>query len=171
MQATAGEFSLSKLSNGEIDMLAVLGQIPLFQGLPEEALDEIIAQTTIFQAYSGQTIIEEGDEARELYLLLQGRVKIQVESITPYVEIGITKLGTGEVLGEMSLLGPQPRSATVVTLEKSELARIPAQPLIEIAEDNSDWGVVLMRNLAQVLSDRLRCMNRRMLNYVRARYY
>lgn len=164
-------FTLTKLDNGEIDIDSALRQVDLFEGLPREALREIASHTKTFYAYSGQTVIEEGDASHEVFIILRGKVKVQVESITPYVEVGITRLDSGQVIGEMAILGDSPRSATVVTLEPSELARIPADTLRMLADRNSDWGIILMRNLAQILGSRLRCMNRRMLNYVRARYY
>lgn len=158
-------------AGGRHDLTAVLRENSLFADIPDSVLRDIVALATPMTAYNGQTLIEEGDDSRDLFILLAGKVKIQIESITPYVEIGITKLGVGEVIGEMALLQNGPRCATVVAVEACELARIPAGSLQELMGRNPHAGVLLMRNLARILADRLRGMNRRMINYVRTRYY
>ena len=168
---SAGLQDIRRAPDGQFDLLNVFRQNSLFAELPDSFLREILASTTIIRAYNGQTLIEEGEESLEVFILLAGKVKIQIESITPYVEIGITKLGSGEVIGEMALLENGPRCATVVTSEASELARIPAAALQKLMERHPETGVVLMRNLARILAERLRGMNRRMMNYVRTRYY
>lgn len=162
---------IRRAPDGQFDLLHVFRLNSLFADLPESFLREILGITTTVRAYNGQTLIEEGDDSREIFLLLSGKVKIQIESITPYVEIGITKLGSGEVIGEMALLQNGPRCATVVASEASELARIPAAGLQKLMERHPEIGVILMRNLARILAERLRGMNRRMINYVRTRYY
>lgn len=156
-------------TEGALTFREQLESIELFRGLPPEALDAIYRVAVPAFAYAGQTVIEEGETARHVYLLLVGRVRIQIESITPFIEVGITKLGAGEVLGEMALLGEEPRSATVVAIEPCEFARIPAAELQRLIDRRPDWGVILLRNLNKIMGRRLRMMNRRMLNYVRTR--
>lgn len=171
MRTLQGGFTISRLENGDLDIASVLPQVRLFAGLPPEALDAIASITTTFHAYRGQTIIEEGDPARELFVVLSGRVRIQIESITPYVEVGITRLGSGEVAGEIALLSEEPRSATAIAMEPCELARIPAGELRTLVNAHPEWGRIVMENLAHVLANRLNSMNRRILNFIRIRNY
>lgn len=153
------------------NILPELHNVELFEGLPDEALAKIAALAVPVYAYPGQTLIEEGEPGREIYLILSGKVKVQIESITPYVEVGITKLTVGDVLGEMALLGDDPRSATVVAIEPTDLAQIRADHLMAMVKTNPLWEAAVMRNLSSVLARRLRWMNRRLVTYVRSRYF
>ena len=153
------------------DIAEELGTNALFLDLPPEAVARIGALGIREACYRGQTIIEEGEEGNDLLLLLSGRVGIQIESISPYVEVGINKLDAGDVIGEMAIIDPAPRSATVVALEACEIFRVPSEPLLDLFASEPAWGMLFMRNLASILSGRLRMMNRRILNLIRARYF
>lgn len=155
----------------EYDVLEeVFKSLPLFGHLPEEAIKSFSDIAFRVHAYRGQTIIEEGEEGGDLYILLEGRVGISLESINPSMEIAINKVGPGEPIGEMSLLEGGPRSATVVSLERCVLARLSGAKMNKIFQQHPEWGMIFMRNLAVILTARLRTMNRRILNMTRARY-
>ncbi len=156
--------------NKPADLKSALKPIRLFADLPDAALVVIAEACVREDCYRGQTIIEEGDAAGDMIILLKGRVGVQVESISPYMEIGINKLEAGEVIGEMSLIDQTPRSATIVALEAGEIVRLSSESLEILFESHPEWGLILMRNLAAVLASRLRMMNRRILNLMRARY-
>ncbi len=149
----------------------VFREIALFQDVPDAALRAIAKIGEGVYAYKGQTLIEEGEENGDLMILLEGRVGICLESINPSVEIAINKLNAGDVIGEMSLLEGGPRSATVVALERCRLVRFPTGKLNTLLEKHPDWALIFMRNLAKILCQRLRTMNRRILNLTRMRYF
>lgn len=154
-----------------IDLMAAFRAIPLFTDLPDEAIGQIIAFSRREDCYRGQTIIEEGDPGDDMVILLSGRVGVQMESINPHMEIAISRLGAGEVIGEMALLDDSPRSATIVALEACAIVRVPSEHLNLVFMEHPEWGMLFMRNLAASLSERLRMMNRRLLNMIRARYF
>lgn len=148
----------------------VFARMDLFKDLPSRAIQHLAAQAVLLRAYSGQVLIEEGDSGADLFILLKGRVRVQVESINPWMEIGLNKLDEGEAFGEMALIEDEPRCATVMAVEVSDFARIPAESLRALLADDPGSGVVLMRNLARILSGRLKQMNRRLLNMTRSNY-
>ncbi|MFK4996460.1 hypothetical protein ACI39X_27335 [Klebsiella pneumoniae] len=65
------------------------------------------------------------------------------------------------MLGEMSLVDSQPRSATVVTRHATSVAVLNAEVLRGMMDDNAEVKAVIMANLSRVLSRRLRTMNDR----------
>jgi CRP/FNR family cyclic AMP-dependent transcriptional regulator len=97
----------------------LLEQVSLFAGLaPEER--ETIERHAVSKHYRKNTvIIEKGDDANSLYLVLRGRVKVYVADADGK-EIVLNEQGAGQHLGELALLGDTQRTASVVTLEDSD---------------------------------------------------
>ncbi|CAN5269085.1 hypothetical protein BH09SUM1_BH09SUM1_04980 [soil metagenome] len=158
-------------TSDEIDLLALFRKSPLLVGLPDEVLIKLASKSETHVSYAGQTIMEEGEEGAEVYLVVSGSVRIQLECITPFVEVGINKVEQGEVIGEMSLVDDSPRSATVIAIGPCQLVRIPLGELRAIADADPKLGMILMTNTGRILAERLKMMNRRLMNYVRARSY
>lgn len=161
---------MPRVESNTAEVAAVLAPFPVFAGLPAGAIHALASMAELQPVYRGQTIIEEGEPGDELLVLVRGRAGVHVESISPYVEIGINKLDPGDLIGEMSLLENVPRAATVVALEPGEVARLRAHDLEALFQDHPEWGLAFMRNVASILSARLRAQNRRVLNLMRQRY-
>ncbi len=160
--------SVSRTGGSSEDLLKRLKKTLLFKDVADKALLEIIAETEVFTTYTGQTLMEEGDEAGDLFLVLSGRVSLLVQSINPPMEVPLTKLGPGEVIGEMALFKGQRRYATIVAQEQCRLVRIPGTFLREFAETKTETGLLLMRNCAELIGLRLRTTNQRLVNVIRS---
>lgn len=70
----------------------------------------------------GETIIKEGDDQAQAYLIQSGRVGVYTEKLGSKIELAI--LGVGEIVGEMALITDEVRSASVEALEDSTLIMI-----------------------------------------------
>ena len=66
---------------------------------------------------AGETILAEGETGSSAYLLVSGTVEVIIGAGAKAKRVAT--LGAGEVFGEMSLLEPGPRSATVRTITRS----------------------------------------------------
>ncbi len=97
----------------------LLADIELFAGMTPTQLDWIAqrAHRRVFEAGRNVMTIEQPGEA--VYIILHGTVKIHIEQGERDVILSI--LGTGDLLGEMSLIDSVGRSASAVTLESSLL--------------------------------------------------
>ncbi len=74
--------------------------------------------------YDAETvIIRQGERDDTVYVVLSGRVRVSYSN--EEAEVSIADLGPGEVFGEMAVLETQPRSANVVTLERTNCLRVP----------------------------------------------
>ena len=71
---------------------------------------------------AGEVVIREGDPGEALYVIQEGRVKVEKRAGDKTVTL--TELGPGTAFGEMSLLEPSPTSATVTAMENGELWHI-----------------------------------------------
>jgi CRP/FNR family transcriptional regulator, cyclic AMP receptor protein len=96
---------------------------PLLDGIPEEPRRRVLAAGRLRRFARGEVIFHEADPGDSLHLLAKGRVAIRVT--TPVGEVAtLAVLGPGDFFGELALLGPGSRTATVVALEKVETVSI-----------------------------------------------
>lgn len=118
--------------------LSGLRGVALLQGLGDEVLAEV-ARTSRFQLVRArQTVIARADADRDCCLVLSGRLR--VVALSPGGrELSFRDAVAGETIGEMAALDGAPRSATVVALQESLLARIGAAALSELMRRH--WSI------------------------------
>jgi CRP/FNR family transcriptional regulator, cyclic AMP receptor protein len=107
-------------------------------------------QNVAFKA--GDVIIREGDEGDTAFFIVSGAVDVAVGRTNPKI---VGRLQTGEVFGEMSLIEPGPRSATVTACCDTECLAASYQDFISAIEENPERAVGFMKTLVR----RLRKMN------------
>ena len=101
----------------------------------------------------GETIFEEGDAIDLAYLIWSGRVDLLKRSSNGSYRIAT--LGKDDVLGEMGVIGDQPRSATARVVEATVCSAISKQEFVDLILTRPEEALDLLR----VLFDRLRTMN------------
>ena len=100
-------------------------------------------QKVVFAA--GETILTEGEMGRTAYLLVSGKVEVIVG--TGGKAKSVATLRAGEVFGEMSLLEPGPRSATVKALDRTECLVTSYDDFMVAIQEEPQKAVQLMRTL------------------------
>lgn len=108
-------------------------------------------QAVAFKA--GETIIAEGDDGDTAFFIISGDVEVIVGRGDSARSVGT--LQTGEVFGEMCLIEPGPRSATVRALNATECLATSYAEFISAIEDSPERAVAFMKTLVR----RLRLMN------------
>lgn len=130
---------------------------PLFSALSLHEL-ETISHAIKERAYAtGDMIIEQDTASDGAYFIVEGMVKVFRES-REGEEINLTVLGPGEVLGELSLIDDEPRSAYVCTLKPTTIFILRREDFIKILEKHPETAVNLLKTLAK----RVRTTNQRM---------
>ena len=99
---------------------------------------------------AGSVIFREGDEARELFVIKSGQVRIQIGNRT------ITELGPDSIFGEMALIDNEPRSATPIAATDVELVAVSEKQFLFLVSQTPYFALKVMRVLAQ----RLRATNK-----------
>jgi CRP/FNR family transcriptional regulator, cyclic AMP receptor protein len=99
---------------------------------------------------AGSVIFREGDEARELFVVKSGRVRIQIGNRT------ISELGPDNIFGEMALIDSEPRSATATAITDVELVPVSEKQFLFLVSQTPFFALKVMRVLAQ----RLRVTNK-----------
>lgn len=118
-----------------------------------------IAQERTFSA--GQEIIRQGDEGDGVYVVKSGLVEISVD-IAENTRRIFTKLGPGELFGEMAVLELKPRSATATAADDSVAYFIPRDQMLAMVERSPALALDLLR----IISQRLRDFNQRYIQEV-----
>ncbi|WP_421724632.1 cyclic nucleotide-binding domain-containing protein [Bauldia sp.] len=128
-----------------IERVAALHRVPIFAELYEHTLAEIaqIVEEVTFEP--GEEIIREGAMEDWMFVLVDGRVQIDIGG----VEISI--LEPGAAFGELAILDPAPRAATVTALESSLLFRIGHQPFRDVMHEQPEVMAALLVMLTRML--------------------
>jgi CRP/FNR family cyclic AMP-dependent transcriptional regulator len=100
------------------EILLNLKKIPLLSRLPDEALNALAAKAKSVKFPKQAIIMTEGDETSSLYIILSGKVRV-FSSDEKSKEVTLLIQESGSYFGELALLGDEPRSASVETLEKT----------------------------------------------------
>lgn len=124
-----------------IDLLASLG--------PAERA-ALAARCTWRRHAPGERILQRGDEGREVLFLVEGRVRV-IDPMPGDREIAFAVVGAGAVLGELSALDGEPRSAAVDAADACLVATLDAGAFNELLLDRGTVAVALLRCLARLI--------------------
>lgn len=105
---------------------------------------------------AGDTILSEGDDGRSAFLIVNGSVEVTVGKGSDAKTVGTFK--DGEVFGEMSLIEPGPRTATVKAATDTECIETSYEEFAARIHENPDAAMEFMKTLVR----RLRHMNEMM---------
>jgi CRP-like cAMP-binding protein len=135
----------------------ILNQVELFEGLDSHELDQVIQVCAERRYFDGEVIAEQNTTGNELYIIQEGFVEVIVGSKEGIPSKVIVNLGTGQSVGEMSLVDQGPRSATVRAISNPTVVQVITQQDFEtLCDENCHIGYIVMRNIAADLSFRLR---------------
>jgi CRP/FNR family cyclic AMP-dependent transcriptional regulator len=119
---------------------------PITTDTLDEGLLRVIAQKGGVKLYPAQTVlINEGDAADSLFIILGGRVKVYSTNAEGR-EVVITTHGAGEYVGEMSLDGGM-RSASVITMEPTTCSVVSGANLRDFVAAHPDFALHLIHKL------------------------
>ena len=136
---------------------ASLASIAIFRDLPPGDLESLAQRCTWRRFDSDQQIVGHLDETRDVYFIVQGKVRVIVYSFAGK-EVTFRDIPAGELFGELSALDGQPRSANVVALEPSLTAALSNEAFNEIVETHPEVAKALLMRLTQQvrgLTDRI----------------
>ncbi len=131
----------------------------LFSELEDEALEKIIPLCREECYGQGALIFSKGDEANTLYILQDGKVDLEYE-ICPQPDAcqdtRITIDQPGDVIGWSALVKPRRLTASAHCVSDVQLIAIDGKAINELMEKDAHIGFVVMKELAGIVSQRLR---------------
>ena len=124
------------------DKIAWLGQVPLFAGCSPEVVARL-ADASGEQVFgAGQVIVKQGQVGNGLYIVLAGEVRIVAG------DDELTRLGPGEIIGELSVIDQQPRTASAIATSETRCLALASWDLIAMLEQDPGLAMNLLRELA-----------------------
>jgi len=148
-----------------MNKIDALRRSELCNGLNDHELEML---STIFhskQANQNEIILKEGEPSNDLYLIARGRVKVvMTSSANPGNMEKIVTLKDNEIYGEFALLDGSTRSASVITEEDSFFLYTDYLDFHRFMAENEHIGFIVMKNLAKILTAKLRKTNFEMRN-------
>jgi CRP-like cAMP-binding protein len=129
-----------------IERVLLLKSAGVFSEVPEEDLLELAAAVEEIEVRMGERIFGKGELGSSLYIVVDGKVRVHDG------DHELRVLGCREIFGELAVLDPQPRSASVTAVEDTLLFRLDERVLYEMMAENQ----ALARGIIQMLCRRLR---------------
>lgn len=122
----------------------------LFSALDDDAARALRASMVEQRLTRGQVLFSEGEPGDKLYVIESGKVKLG-QTAADGRESLIAVLGAGEMLGELSLFDPGPRTATAVAVTSTKVLAMGHEALLPWLVGRPDLAVSLLAALARRL--------------------
>jgi hypothetical protein len=133
-----------------VEKVLILRAVHMFRLTPDYVLAELSGILKELDLEAGVTLIKEGDIGDCMFVIVHGAVKVQRGADV------VASLGPRDIVGEMSMLDPEPRSASVVTTAPTRVLRIDRGDFYDLMADR----IEIAQGVLSVLCERLRSVSR-----------
>lgn len=124
--------------------------IHFFADLDPATRRKLEAQCRWRRVETGQRIIDFGSESRDVFFVAEGAVSVVNFSVTGR-EIAFATVEAGDSFGELAAIDGQPRSASVVALQDSLVATMPAGAFLEVLQEKVEVTFKVLKRLSQMV--------------------
>jgi HEAT repeat protein len=129
-----------------IEKVITLKAVEMFARTPEDVLADVAALAEEVRFKAGETIFNKGEAGESLYVIVTGEVKVHDG------DLDLKHLKDKSVFGELAVLDPEPRSASITAITDSHLLRLDREAFLELMAGNME----VVRGVLAVLCDRIR---------------
>lgn len=127
-----------------------LKSVPIFTDLDDQTLEKMLSHARTLTFKKNTILMSEGETGECMYLIQSGSVKIYVSDDNGN-ELILFVEGPGSYIGEISLLDDAPRTASAVTLEKTQVLAVSKGAFIDCIKLNPDIAFHIIRALTKRL--------------------
>jgi len=128
---------------GTVERVAALHRVDLFAGVPGRVLAAVANAAEEVRASPGTVLIEEGAVEEHLFAIVDGLVRVHRGTQT------LAEFGPGVTVGELAVLEPEPRAASVTVLEETLALRIDKAVLDDLL---AEWPELTQGVIAALVS-------------------
>ena len=130
-----------------IEKVLVLRSVGIFAEIPEDYLVEVATALKEMRVRGGDEIFRKGDIGTSLYIIVNGKVRVHDGDKT------VAYLEERDVFGELSLLDPEPRIASITAVEDCLLLRLDGRVLYELMSEQPGVAKGIIRMLCRRIRD------------------
>jgi diguanylate cyclase (GGDEF)-like protein len=142
-------------------LASMLASVPLFAKCTDEQLGTLVSHA-IEQIYpAGYVMTRQGEPPENLYVLFSGRVRVVEATADGQTEMLLGEIGKAEVLGEVGILRDQPRSATVIAVDRTHCVVLRRRDFLKVLTESPE----LANGLLRVVAARLYEADRKLARY------
>lgn len=123
---------------------------PLFESLDQETTRALRAAMVEVRMRRGEVLFNEGEPGDRVYVIAEGKIKLG-HSASDGRETIIAILGPGEMLGELALFDPGPRTATATAIAPTRLLELRHDDLTTFLRGRPELSAQLLQSLARRL--------------------
>ena len=134
-------------------LASILASVPLFRKCAPEELNLLVRHASEEVYPSGHVIARQGEAADNLWVLLSGRVRVVEATSDGQAEMLLGELGRAEIFGELGILRDQPRSATVIAVDRTHCLVLRQTDFMAVLQDSPELSNSLLRIVAGRLYD------------------
>lgn len=149
--------------------ISLLQAMPVFGAVRADILSVLLEAATVKTVEPGACFVRQGEQGSAMYVLEHGEVAVLKER--DGVEVELTRMGPGDCFGEMSLVEPSTRSASVRAITSCTAICISSDDLFKVYGADVEQFAVIQMNLARELSRRLRDANERWFEKFGTEFY
>ena len=142
-------------------LASMLAAVPLFRTLNPAQLNTLVSQASEQVYPAGHVVARQGEPPRFLWVLLSGRVRVVESTADGQAEMLLGEIGKSEVFGELGILREQPRSATVIAIERTHCLVLRQSEFTSVLGES----VELANGLLRVVATRLYDADRKLARY------
>jgi CRP/FNR family transcriptional regulator, cyclic AMP receptor protein len=134
---------------------------PLFYELYDKEIEKIVQYCNVISFEPQEVVVTDGKEGNEIYIVLDGSVKVQKK--LEHETLTIQNLGPGDVFGEMVLVSEKTRSADIIANTQCSVLEIGYNDIFNIfKKEPAIFGLIIL-NLSRLLAKRLKNSNEMIL--------
>lgn len=128
-----------------IERIFILKRTEVFGELSHEILGSLAAHMEEVHLEPAETLFHKGDLGHAMYVLVEGKIRVHDGERT------LAELGSDAVLGEVTALTSEVRSATATALEECRLLRLDQDVLYELMAGRPSISQALIKVLVERL--------------------
>ena len=143
----------NRTSSVEAELTRILSSSVLFAGFRPDVVGQVVTRGCVVRATAGEVVCREGDESDAMYVVLEGKVRVQVTSPATGEVAELSVLQPPMGFGEMGLLLGDKRTASVVAVTDVRLFVVDRATFTVLGDKVPGFGLALARGLARRLAD------------------
>lgn len=131
------------------EAVTALKAMPLLAGLPHAEVERLASRAKVEHYVIGEELIKEGTSGSSAYFLISGSCDVRRKRGSQ--QRRVATLGPGEFFGELSIIDPSPRTATVTAAEDVSVFVLSGYDFNTALKGNKSMALYLVKTLAKRL--------------------